>query len=502
MAVHALSGWIPFLLLILPLLPLLLFFLKNKRGRTYNLPPGPFSLPILGNLHQVGEFPHRSLWSLSKKYGPLMHLQLGRVPTLVVSSARMAKEVIKSHDHEFSNRPAFASLQKLSYNFLDVAFAPYGYNWKEMRKICVIELLSPKRVQSFGSVRKEEIDRMIQSISESSDPLNLSAVLPSLTNKIICRSAFGKTLERDKGKFLRVLDEGRTLLSSFMVADFLPWMWWIDVVTGQQAKIDKNFIDLDTFFEQAIEDHLDPKRERIEQEDLIDVLLRVQKDLNLTRDHVKGVLMNILVAGTDTVSTTTVWGMTELIRNTRTMKVAQDEVRRIVGTKEKVDESDLPQLTYLKSVVKETLRLHPPGPLLVPRETLQHSNIDGFDIFPKTLVLVNAMAIGRDPDSWESPEEFLPERFFNTSVDYKGQDFGFIPFGGGRRGCPGIYMGTLVVELVLANLLFCFNWELPAGMKKEDIDVNEGPGLTVNKKNALCLVPIRYISFGNEQAED
>ncbi|XP_077238980.1 cytochrome P450 71B35-like [Tasmannia lanceolata] len=500
MALYALSGWISFLLPILPLLPLLLLIFMKKRARPYNLPPGPSPLPILGNLHRLGGLPHRSLWSLSKEYGPLMHLQLGRVPTLVVSSARMAKEVLKSHDHEFCNKPAFASQQKLSYNFLDMAFAPYGYNWKEMRKICVLELLSPKRVQSFGLVREEEIEKMIQCISQSSssDPVNLSAVLPSLTNSIICKTAFGKSSER----ILRVLEDGMTLLTGFMVADFLPWMWWIDVVTGQQAKIEKNFMDLDTFFEQAIEEHLDHKRERLDQEDLIDVLLRVQKDLHLTKDHVKGVLMNILVAGTDTISATAAWVMTELIRNPRTMKIAQDEVRRIVGRKNKVDESFLPQLIYLKSVVKETMRLHPPGPLLIPRESMQHCRIDGYDILPKTMVIVNALAIGRDPDSWESPEDFLPERFFNTSVDYKGQDFGFIPFGGGRRGCPGIYMGTLVVELVLANLLFFFNWELPAGMNNKDIDVTEAPGFTMNKKNALRLVPKRYINFGNEQAED
>lgn len=182
--------------------------------------------------------------------------------------------------------------------------------------------------------------------------------------------------------------------------------------------------------------------------------------------------------------------MAELIRNPRVMKKAQDEIRSCIMNKGKVAESDINQLEFLRVVVKETLRLHPPGPLLIPRETMSHFKLKGYDIEPKTRMQVNVWGIGRDPKIWKDPEVFWPERFIDSSVDFKGQHFEFLPFGAGRRGCPAIYMGTTMVELVLANLLYCFDWKLPNGMKEEDIDMEEAAGQTVYKKLALSLVPI------------
>jgi cytochrome P450 len=185
--------------------------------------------------------------------------------------------------------------------------------------------------------------------------------------------------------------------------------------------------------------------------------------------------------------------MTELAKNPRLMKKAQNEIRKFVGNKGKVTESDTNHLLYLKMIIKETLRLHPPVPLLIPRETMSHFKINGYDIYPKMLLQVNAWAIGRDPKYWKNPEEFMPERFIDNSVDYKGQHFELLPFGAGRRGCPGIYMATTTIELALANLLYFFDWKLPYGMKEEDINMEELVGLclTTNKKTPLSLVPIK-----------
>jgi len=180
--------------------------------------------------------------------------------------------------------------------------------------------------------------------------------------------------------------------------------------------------------------------------------------------------------------------MVQLARNPSVMKKAQEEVRNVIGKKGKVEESDLPQLQYLKFVVNETLRLHPPLPLLIPRETMQNCKINGYNVNPKTRVFVNVWAIGRDGDAWENPEEFNPDRFIGSAVDYKGHDFQFLPFGAGRRVCPGIQFGAATVELALANLLYSFNWELPPGMNKKDIDMHEAPGLVTHKKIALSLV--------------
>ncbi|XP_058103495.1 cytochrome P450 71A9-like [Magnolia sinica] len=172
------------------------------------------------------------------------------------------------------------------------------------------------------------------------------------------------------------------------------------------------------------------------------------------------------------------------------MKGAQEEVRRAIGKKERVEESDLHQYHYLKLVIKEALRLHHPTPLLVPRETIEKCTIGGYQILLKTRVFVNARAIAMDPKYWDNPEEFWPDRFLNNPIDFRGQDLEFLPFRFGRRGCPGLNFSMVVIELTLANLLHCFDWQLPHGMKREDVDMEEAVGITMHKKTHLCLVAI------------
>ncbi|KAL7244872.1 hypothetical protein ACSBR2_000257 [Camellia fascicularis] len=494
------------LLLILVALPIFLFFFvlhKNRGNGQVLLPPGPPGLPFIGNLHQLdNSAPHRYFWQLSKQYGPLMSLRLGSVPTLVVSSAKMAKEVMKTHDLEFSSRPSMVGPQKLSYNGLDLAFAPYNDYWRQMRKVCVLQLFNTKRVQSFHSVREEEVHRVIEKISKlaSEDKgINLSEMLMALTSTTICRVAFGKRYEdegHERSRFHSLLNEGQAMFVSFFISDYFPSMGWVDRLSGLYGRLEKNFKEFDKFYQEIIDDHLDPKRRKSNQEDITDVLLKLQNDrsfaIDITFDHIKAVLMNIFFGGTDTSAATLVWAMTALMQNTEAMKRVQEEVRNLVGEKGSVDEDDLQNLPYLKAVVKETMRLHPAVPLLVPRETTQTCKIDGYEIPPKTLVYVNAWAIGRDPEAWDNPQEFLPERFIGSTIDFKGQDFELVPFGAGRRGCPGLYMGAVQVELTLANLLCAFDWELPVGMKKEDLDTEVKPGVTMHKKIALCLVARNY----------
>ncbi|XP_058112892.1 cytochrome P450 71A1-like [Magnolia sinica] len=498
------TSWLPALLRILSLLALLLVFPKRKVTK---LPPGPPQLPIIGNLHQLGNLSHRSFWQLSEKYGPLMYLKLGSVPTLVISSAKLASDVMKTQDLDFCNRPLFVSYKKLSYNFLDVARTPYGEYYRDMRKIFNNELLNVKRVQSFRFIREAEVARMIASIScsaSSSTPVNLTELMLALTSTIISRAAFGKSYEGgdQKTNFHGSFEETQALFASFFYADYIPWLGWIDVVTRQRARLEKCFQDMDVFYEQVIDEHLNPKRVKQNQEDLVDVLIRVQKDLHLSRDHIKALLMNIFIAGTDTGAATVVWAMTELIRNPRVMKKVRGEIRRIIGNKGKVQEDDLHQLDYFKLVVKETFRMHPAAPTLIPRETTRQCRLDGYDIAPKTLVFINALAIGHEPESWKNSREFWPERFIGNPIDYKGQDFQFIPFGAGWRICPGMHFGAMTVEISLANLLYSFNWELPSSMNREDINMSELPGITVHKKFPLLLMPIKYMNSMNGKTNE
>ncbi|OAY37637.1 cytochrome P450 71B10 [Manihot esculenta] len=495
------------LLLFVPLLFIWKRKLHDKRRRSKNLPPGPPRLPFIGNLHQLGAIPHYSLWQLSKKYGPVMFLKLGRVPSVVISSAEAAKEVLKTHDLYTCSRPFSASTQKLSYNYLDVGFSPYGDYWRKMRKICVLELFSAKRVQSFQFVREEEVASLIDSITKSAStatPVNLSEKCMALTANITCRAAFGRSFQ-ERGfaheRFHEVIREGMALLGCLSAAEFFPYVGWIvDKITNLHGRLERTFQELDGFYRKVIDDHVEKGRDESGQEDIVDVLLELERSppdfgiadaaFRFSRDHIKAILMNIFLGGVDTGAITLIWAMTELIRHPTVMRKAQEEIRTCMGDKTKVTESDIDKLGYLKMVLKETLRLHPLGQLV--RETMSKFSINGYVIEPKTLIQVNVFAIGRDPKVWRNPEEFIPERFIDNQYDFNGQSYEFLPFGAGRRSCPGMAMGLALVELALANLLFCFDWKLPCNMKKEDVNMDEAPGIVTGKKEALLLLPVKY----------
>ncbi|KAL6196666.1 hypothetical protein ACLB2K_032280 [Fragaria x ananassa] len=335
----------------------------SRSGSKLKLPPSPTRLPLIGNLHQLGTLPHRSLGTLSKKHGPLMLLHLGQVPTLVVSSAEMAKEVMKTHDTVFSSRPKTTAANILVYGCYDIGYAPYGEYWRQVRKLCVLELLSLKRVQQFQYARKEEIGELVNRIRKAclgQSPINLSEILIRASNNIM--SSLG---------------------------DFFPSLSWIDSLRGLTARLNKTFVEVDGFLDQLIEEHKTANRE-VESKDFVDILLQLQKhsspDFQITRDNLKAILIDMLIGGSDTTSTALEWLMAELMRNRNVMAKLQEEVRRVVGKKARVDVSDLEQMDYLKCVIKEALRLHPPVPLLIPRETIAAVELRGYYIPAKTRV--------------------------------------------------------------------------------------------------------------------
>ncbi|KAK4274831.1 hypothetical protein QN277_018001 [Acacia crassicarpa] len=487
----------------------LVFLVYRTRPRPH-LPPGPSGLPLIGNLHQLpNSDQHRYLWRLSKQYGPLIFLRFGLKPTIVVSSAQIARQVMKTHDLVFSSRPSLLAQQKLSYNGLDMVFTPYSDYWREMRKLCALHLFSTRRIHSFRPIREDEVLRTIRRLSQSAAShkvINLSETMISFSGTLICKIAFGKGYElednkegsENRSRFHGLLNETQALCTEFCFTDYIPWLAWIDRIRGLQSRLDKTFKQLDMFYQQVIDDHMNPRNPQTDQKDVIDVFLQIMNDhstsVDLTMDHIKALLMNIFIAGTDTSAATLVWAMTSLMKNPRVMKKIQGEIRKIYGEKEFISEEDIERLPYLRAVVKETLRLFPASPLLVPRESMEKCNIEGYEIQAKTLVFVNAWAIARDPEIWEDPEQFYPERFFDCSIDFKGQDFELIPFGAGRRICPGMQMGVITVELMLANLVHCFDWELPDGIEEQDIDTEVIPGITMHKKNDLCLLAKNHIA--------
>ncbi|KAM7261847.1 hypothetical protein ACFE04_020924 [Oxalis oulophora] len=448
-------------LLIVASVVFLASFVKRKlRARKkINLPPGPHKLPFIGNLHQLisSNKPHLSLSTLANKHGPIFYLQLGQIPTVVVSSAKLAKELMKTNDIAVSGRPQIFSAKHLFYNCTDMAFAPYSAYWRGVQKLCILELLSVKRVQSFSFIRKEEVERLVHRITGSSYPgkINLSRMLEN------------------------------ALLGGFSIGEFFPSIQLIiHSLSGVKARLQHTFRRFNQFFDEVINEHLNSNGEK-EHKDIVDVLLDIHKSgsidgVSLTLDNIKAIIMDMFVGGIDTTFITLDWAMTELIMNPKCLKKAQVEVRNIVGDRKLVLETDLFDLHYMKDVIKETLRLHPPAPILIPRESIQDIKIDEYDIPARTRIYFNAWAIARDPTSWKNPETFEPERFSGSNVDFKGHDFELIPFGARRRICPGISFGMANIELALAQLLHSFHWELPLGISPQDLDLSQVFGITMD----------------------
>ncbi|XP_011651837.2 cytochrome P450 71A1 [Cucumis sativus] len=490
------------------LLLLKLFFFKPK---TPNFPPSPPKLPLIGNLHQLGSLPHQSLATLSQEYGPLMLLKLGQAPVLIISSVKIAEQVMKTHDLVFSNRPQTTAAKTLLYGCQDVGFAPYGEYWRQARKICVLELFSVKRVESFQYVRDEEIDSLINKIRKigSDQSLDLGHLFFQTSNNIVSRCVLGEKFEDEDGKsrFEEISRKAMVIVTAFCVEDFFPSFGWIiDVIRGFHWDLKNCFKTLDEFFSKVVEEH----KEKIKRsggviniddyeskKDFVDIMLQLQQDDKLdyhfSLDNLKAIVLDMFVGGSDSTATGLEWTMTELMRKPRIMKKVQEEVRTIIGKKSKIEAEDIQKMEYMQCVIKESLRLHPPVPLLLPRETMADVEIEGYYIPSKTRVFVNAWAIQRDPQFWVNPNEFIPERFMDktNSADYKGQNLEFIPFGSGRRKCPGLSFAIASFEFVLANILYWFDWKLPDGC--ESLDVEESNGLTVRKKKSLHLNPIPYV---------
>ncbi|CAO2205067.1 unnamed protein product [Urochloa humidicola] len=499
-------------LLIGLLVPLVLFLSLSTGGRKTdgrrNLPPSPPGFPVLGHLPLLGSVLHRKLHAMAAKHGPVMLLRLGRVPAVVVSSAAGAKEALKTNDLAVSSRPGGPMTERLMYGRYDMAFAPYGEHWRQARRFCVLHLLSARRVLSFRSVREQEAAALVARVRGGGGAVNLSDALISYSNSVVLRAAFGddnKGYGLDGGRKLRdVFADFQGLMGGGTLGELVPWLAWVDTLMGLHAKATRTFETLDRLLERVVEDH---RRRRSggrrltddgSPRDFVDLLLDVNEaeeeagGFRFDTVAIKGIILDMFVAGTDTTYTTLESAMAELINNPDKMRSLQEEIRAAVGDDaDRVTEDHLHKLRYLKLVIKETLRLHPPA-ALVARETIQDIELLGYHVPVGTRVLVNAWAIGRDPATWDRAEEFLPERFAaedDATMDQYmvAQGFTSLPFGYGRRGCPGVGFSMPNVELVLATLLYHFDWGLPAG-EPATVDMEERDGLAIRLNKALHVV--------------
>ena len=283
---------------------------SKTKGQIHNkLPPGPWKLPLIGNFHHLlFSLPHRSMRDLAKKYGPIMQLQMGEVLAIVISSPKLAKEVLNTHDPAFANRASTVAVEALTYDISNMIFAPYGDYWKQMRKICVVELLSTKRVQSFRTIREEEVRNVIESIylSEGSLPINLSEKIFSSSYSIASRAAFGKKCKYEK-EFISLIKESSFLSGGFHVPDLFPSLKFLSFLTGMKSKLEKLHKSIDRILNDILNEHKMKRSatsaskhepavgDHHDDLDLVDVLLQLQGtgelEFNITSNHIKAITL-------------------------------------------------------------------------------------------------------------------------------------------------------------------------------------------------------------------
>ncbi|KAH9697249.1 cytochrome p450 family protein expressed [Citrus sinensis] len=431
-----------------------------SRGRRKHLPPGPRPYPVIGNLLELGGKPHKSLANLAKIYGPIMSLRLGQVTTVVVSSTTMAKAILKNHDSLFCDRkvPEATLFQSYRHHEFSLVWLPVSPLWKNLRKVCNMHIFTSQKLDANQDLRRRKIKDLLSYVEEN------------------CRAVLG------------ILEEaGNPNLS-----DYFPLLKKLDL-QGLRRRNTVFCGKMFQVFDRLVDQRLKQRQEHscsisTESKDILDILLNIvqEKSVDIDIKHIKHLFADLFIAGNDTTSITMEWAMAELLHNPEALLKTKLELEQIVGKGNPIEESDISQLPYLQAVVKETFRLHPAVPLLIPRKALEDVEVAGFTVPKGAQVFVNVWAIGRDESTWDKPHSFMPERFLGLDVDFKGRNFELIPFGAGRRICPGLPLAIRMLHLMLGSLINSFDWKL----ENENMDMEEKFGLTVQKAQPLHVVPV------------
>ncbi|KAI8525994.1 hypothetical protein RHMOL_Rhmol13G0273900 [Rhododendron molle] len=465
------------------------------------LPPGPKGWPVIGALPLLGTMPHVSLAQMAKKYGPIIYLKMGTCDMVVASTPDSARAFLKTLDMNFSNRPPNAGSTYMAYNRQDMVFADYGPRWMSLRKLCNLHMLGAKALEDSAGIRAIETGLMVRAMCESSQR-GEAVVIPEMLTfamaNIIGQVILGHRVFGEKGaesnEFKDMVVEHMTLAGQFNVGDFIPAIAWIDL-QGIERKMKRAINKWDALIRKMVTEHTELAHEREGNPDFLDVLMANTENPQgpgLSMTNIKALLLDLFTAGTDTSSSVIEWALSEMLLNSDILKRAQEEMDRVIGRNRRLQASDIPKLPYLQALCKETFRKHPSTPLNLPRMASEACEVDGYYIPKDTRLIVNIWAIGRDPDIWENPLEFNPERFLSgkpAKMDPRGNDFELIPFGAGRRICAGARMGVVMVEYFLGTLVHSFDWKLPDGMVELNMDETFGIALQKAVPLAAMVTP-------------
>ncbi|XP_031272062.1 cytochrome P450 98A2 [Pistacia vera] len=488
-------------LILLSILSIFLAYKLFQRLR-FKLPPGPRPLPIVGNLYDIKPVRFRCFAEWAQAYGPIISVWFGSTLNVIVSDSELAKEVLKENDQQLADRHRSRSAAKFSRDGKDLIWADYGPHYVKVRKVCTLELFTPKRLEALRPIREDEVTAMVESIfKDCTDPqingknLLIRKYLGAVAFNNITRLAFGKRFVNSEGvmdeqglEFKAVVANGLKLGASLAMAEHIPWLRWMFPL--EEEAFAKHGARRDRLTRAIMEEHtLARKQSGGAKQHFVDALLTLQEKYDLSEDTIIGLLWDMITAGMDTTAISVEWAMAELIKNPRVQQKAQEELDRVIGVERVMTESDFSSLPYLQCVAKEALRLHPPTPLMLPHRANANVKVGGYDIPKGSNVHVNVWAVARDPAVWKDPLEFRPERFFEEDVDMKGHDYRLLPFGAGRRVCPGAQLGINLVTSMLGHLLHHFSWAPAEGVKAEEIDMSENPGLVTYMKTPIQAVP-------------
>ncbi|KAG9441572.1 hypothetical protein H6P81_017426 [Aristolochia fimbriata] len=416
----------------------------------------------------------------------------------------MAKEVLKKHDKSFAGRSVVDAVRVLGHEKVSMVWLQPGQQWRRLRSLCNTSIFSSQRLDAGEGLRRRKVAELLAHVKNralSKKAVDIGRITFVASLNLVANTVFSVDLvdiDSEKAQeFKDLVWEMLELAGKPNLVDCFPILRHLDpqgIRRGMVHRVKKLFEIFDKQIDDREISRSTSKHQR--RNDFLEALLN-EKDkggAELSRTVLNSLFADLFIAGSDTSSVTVEWAMTELLRNPKSLARARTELEEVMGERTEVEESDIAGLQYIQAIVKETLRLHPPVPLLIPHRAECDVEISGYTIPKHTKVIVNAWAIGRDGEVWENPEHFNPERFTGTSnvIDYRGRNFELIPFGAGRRICPGLPLAYRMVHLMLASLLRSFSWELPAGTATENLDTREKFGLTLQKSTPLMAVPIPH----------